>query len=156
MLPLLALSLLLTLGGNEQTTAPPVTVALLPIGVTTTPAVSVRLRLENRTARPLILYTATLPWVGRSGIDLFLLPSPDRSQMLTPLLPEEDVAVGTTTIPPGAFVEGTLDLTARFRGLREALRQGDVFVFWRYRVDGPSLKGNEEYFGGLRISRQSK
>jgi hypothetical protein len=100
----------------------------------TSPDYHLQLTLTNHTPQPLTVYEWYLPWVGTYSLILYAAKANIPGTLIDKLLPVDDPGPATTTIQPGETRTGTIQLTRRFPGFRDALRDRDVVVFWSYQL----------------------
>jgi len=110
--------------------------------VRVTSAGTLDVRLTNETSKPITVPKHLLPWSSAYSALIVAVKTDAVGTVLDRSRPVDDPLVGTETIQPNQTLTGQIDLSRRFPGLSDALRERDVIVFWSHQfqiVDGDQL-----------------
>ena len=104
------------------------------------PAWDLEISLTNETANPLTTYSHSLPWIGWYSIIILAVKANAPGTPLERFSPVDDPTTGTIVIKPGETLTGQLSLVKQFPDFAEAIKEGDVIVFWSYQL--PVIEGD--------------
>lgn len=112
-----------------------------------------RMRVENRSLRPVIMNEAFLPW-GSIYSTLLVAAVPmdpiAGATLIERTIVSENPVGAEIAIPPGGALSGTIDLERQFRAFDSWNRKEDVIVFWSY-MGRPTSGVHTERLGGVVV-----
>jgi hypothetical protein len=112
----------------------------------------VQMTLENRSASPLRLYRAQLPWHGGGHLSLAAFGDAGFDKPLEQIgVFAETFDSSIVTIAPGQSLSGTLYLGNRFRHLDDTLKRSSVTLFWSYALETPGGGPTKQLLGGTIV-----
>jgi hypothetical protein len=113
-------------------------IAILVTQVDSFPYTRLNIRLTNLSSNTLAFSRPSLPWFGPYSLELAASASNGAALRLASPIADPP-ASAPVELPPGASLEGTLDLAWRVEGIEEALARGPVRVRWGYPSEVPSF-----------------
>jgi hypothetical protein len=109
--------------------------------------------LANRSTTPLVFDESALPWGGRRSV-LIVGATVSRGALSGAYPVDDRFKDEHVTLKPGEKLTGEVRLDMHIAGISEALRKGDVVVFWYFE---PEIQGRRmnPYGGWVRVPRRS-
>ncbi len=105
---------------------------------------------------PLVVYEGSLPW--KNPRDLLLVAcalNAANSRLVSADSPKRDLPQNPLTLNPGDTLTGSVNLSASFPGLTEAIQASDVVLFWSHEMKSAEKQSLPRLNGGAVIPRQS-
>jgi hypothetical protein len=130
----------------------------LPLSITAkaidAAAPSVEFSVVNKSAAPIQVYEAWLPWNGTGELVLVAKPDGQAPLRRVPVpggFPRPDVR----TLAPGEAISGVLRLGPEFEGLAQAIAHGRVIVFWHFDAQAASGDSLGQYGGWTALGSRA-
>lgn len=105
---------------------------------------------------PLVVYEGSLPWKSPRDLLLVACALNASNTRLAPVdTPKPDLPPSSLTLNPGDTLSGSVNLSASFPGLTEAVQASDIVLFWSHEMKSAEKQSLPRLNGGAVIPRQS-